>query len=405
MSKATLALAASIFACAATYALAETGITDKEIKIGQTMPYSGPASAYGAAGRTETSYYNRLNAQGGINGRKINFLSYDDAYSPPKTVEQTRKLVEQDEIFADFGSLGTAPNSAIHKYLNQKKVPHLFLSTGADKWNDPKNFPYTMMLYPSYTMEGRVAAKYVLKERPNGKIAILSQNDDAGRDYVRGFKEGLGAKAATMIVKEVTYEVSDPTVDSQMVALKSSGADVFFNMTTPKFAAQAIRKTAEMNWKPLHYIVAVASSIKSVLQPAGVENAVGLVTAISSKIPADPRWANDKETQDYLAFMKEWNNNADPNDGSNTTGYNSAWLTEYVLRKCGADLTRENLMKVVTNLKDVQLPLSLPGVTISSTPDNYGLFGKLQVSRFDGRTWEPIGPVIEADAPGARAER
>ena len=386
-------------ACLATTAYAQKnygpGVTDTEIKIGNTMPYSGPASAYGAAGRTETSYYNRLNSKGGLNGRKINFLSYDDAYSPPKTVEQTRKLVEQDEIFANFGSLGTATNTAIHKYMNQKKVPHLFLSTGADKWNDPKNFPYTMMLYPSYTMEGRIAAKYVLKEKPNGKIAILSQNDDAGRDYVRGFKEGLGDKVS-LIVKEVTYETSDPTVDSQMVALRSSGADVFFNMTTPKFAAQAIRKAAELNWKPLHYIVAVASSIKTVLQPAGVENAVGLVTAISSKIPADPRWANDKDVQEYLAFMKEWNNNADPNDGSNTTGYNSAWLTEYVLRKCGDNLTRENLMKVVGNLKDVQLPLALPGVTISSTPDDFSLFAKLQISRFDGKTWEPIGPVIEA---------
>ena len=397
MSKFGFAVAATIGLAAISGASAETGITATEIKIGQTMPYSGPASAYGAAGRTETSYYNRLNSKGGINGRKVNFLSYDDAYSPPKTVEQTRKLVEQDEIFANFGSLGTATNTAIHKYMNQKKVPHLFLSTGADKWNDPKNFPYTMALYPSYTMEGRVAAKYVLKERPNGKIAILSQNDDAGRDYVRGFKEGLGDKVS-LIVKEVTYETSDPTVDSQMVALRSSGADVFFNMTTPKFAAQAIRKAAELNWKPLHYIVAVASSIKTVLQPAGVENAVGLVTAISSKIPADPRWDNDKDVQEYMTFMKEWNNNADPNDGSNTTGYNSAWLTEYVLRKCGDNLTRENLMKVVANMKDVQLPLALPGVTISSTPDNFSLFDKLQISRFDGKTWEPIGAVIEAGA-------
>ena len=369
---------------------------------GNTMPYSGPASAYGAAGRTETAYYNRLNARGGINGRKINFLSYDDAYSPPKTVEQTRKLVEQDEIFANFGSLGTATNTAIHKYLNQKKVPHLFSSTGADKWNDPKNFPYTIALYPSYTMEGRIAAKYLLKERPNGKIGILSQNDDAGRDYVRGFKEGLGEKGRAMIVKEVTYEVTDPTVDSQIVALRSSGADVFFNMTTPKFAAQAVRKTAELNWKPLHYIVAVASSIKSVMQPAGVENGVGIVTALYGKIPADPRWDNDKDVIEYRAFMKEWNNNADPDDGSNTTGYNSAWLTEYVLRKCGNDLTRENLMKVAASLKDVQMPLALPGVTVSTSADNFSLFSKLQISRFDGKTWEPIGGVIEGEISKTR---
>ena len=386
---------AAVGLIAAAPAFAETGITDKEIKIGQTMPYSGPASAYGAAGRTETAYYNRLNARGGIHGRKVNFLTYDDAYSPPKTVEQTRKLVEQDEIFANFGSLGTATNTAIHKYMNGKKVPHLFLSTGADKWNDPKNFPYTMALYPAYTMEGRVAAKYILKEKPNAKIAVLSQNDDAGRDYVRGFKEGLGDKIS-LIVKEVTYEVSDPTIDSQIVALRASGADTLFNMTTPKFSAQSIRKAAELGWKPLHYIVAVGSSIKTVLEPAGLENSKGLVTAIATKIPADPRWANDKETQDYLAFMKEWNNNADPNDGSNTTGYNSAWLTEKALTECGKDCTREKLMKVVSSFKDVQLPL---GLTLSSSPDNYSLYDKLQMSRFDGKTWEPIGPVIAAGAP------
>ncbi|MFV0279367.1 MAG: ABC transporter substrate-binding protein [Rhodoblastus sp.] len=387
---------AAIGLIAACPAYADPGFTDKEIKIGQTMPYSGPASAYGAAGHTEAAYYKRLNSLGGINGRKITFLTYDDAYSPPKTVEQTRKLVERDEIFADFGSLGTATNTAIHKYLNAKKVPHLFVSTGADKWNDPKNFPYTMALYPAYTMEARVAAKYILKEKPNAKIAILSQNDDAGRDYVRGFKEGLGDKVS-LIVKEITYEVSDPTIDSQMVALRASGADTLFNMSTPKFAAQAIRKSAELGWKPLHYLVAVASSIKTVLEPAGLENSKGLVTAISSKIPGDPRWADDKDVKEYLAFMKEWNNNADPNDGSNTTGYNSAWLTEKALRDCGTDCTREKLMNVVRNFKEVHLPLGLPGVNINSTPDNYSLFNKLQISRFDGKTWEPIGEVISAD--------
>ena len=382
-------VAATLAGVFAAHAQKAPGITDKEIKIGQTMPYSGPASAYGAAGKTEAAYFNRLNAQGGINGRKINFISYDDAYSPPKTVEQTRKLVENDDIFANMGSLGTATNTAIHKYMNQKKVPHLFLSTGADKWNDPKNYPYTISLYAAYTMEGRIAAKYLLEEKPAGKIAILFQNDDAGKDYVRGFKEGLGDKVS-QIVKEVSYEVSDPTIDSQMVALKASGADVFFNMTTPKFAAQSIRKAAEMGWKPLHYIVAVASSIKTALAPAGLENAVGLVTAIASKIPADPRWANDKDVQNYLAFMKEWNNNSDPNDGSNTTGYNMAWLTQLTLTRCGNDLTRENLMKVVTNLKDIQLPLNVPGVTLSLSPDNYSVYKKLQISRFDGKTWEPI---------------
>ncbi len=389
-----LAFALATLAGGLAHAQTTTGVTKTEIKIGQTMPYSGPASAYGAAGKTETAYFNRLNSKGGVNGRKINFISYDDAYSPPKTVEQTRKLVENDEIFANMGSLGTATNTAIHKYLNQKKVPHLFLSTGADKWNDPKNYPYTVPLYASYTMEGRIAAKYILQEKPNAKIAILHQNDDAGKDYVRGFKEGLGDKVS-LIVKEVSYEVTDPTIDSQMVALKASGADVFFNMTTPKFAAQSIRKAAEMGWKPLHYIVAVASSIKTSLAPAGLENAVGLVTAIASKIPADPRWANDKDVQDYLAFMKEWNNNADPNDGSNSTGYNMAWMTELVLKRCGDDLTRENLMKVVTSLKDIQLPLNVPGVTLSISPGDYSPYKKLQISRFDGKTWEPIR-LVEA---------
>ena len=394
----TWAIAAAIaLAPFAAQAQNSPGITDKEIKIGNTMPYSGPASAYGITGKTEAAYYNMINSKGGVNGRKINFISYDDAYSPPKTVEQTRKLVEQDEIFADIGPLGTPTNSAIQKYMNQKKIPHLFLSTGAAKWNDPKNFPYTIPLYPNYIMEGRVAAKYILQAKPNGKIAILSQNDDSGKDYVRGFKEGLGDKAASMIVKEVTYEVTDPVIDSQMLSLKQSGADVFYAMSTPKFGAQAIRKAAELGWKPLYYVVSVSSSIKTVLEPAGVENAIGLVTAVATKIPADPRWADAPDMKEFLAFNKQWNQGADPNDGSVGTGYMSAWLTVKVLEMCGNNLTRENLMKVVTSLKDVVMPLALPGVTLTITPDNYSGYQKLQIMRFDGKTWEPIGPVISAD--------
>ena len=387
-----------LLALVATAASAENGpgITATEIKIGNTMPYSGPASGYAIVGRTEQAFYNMVNAKGGINGRKINFLSYDDAYSPPKTVEQMRKLVEQDDVFATFGSLGTPTNTAIWKYMNQKKVPHLFISTGAEKWNDPKNYPYTISLYASYLMEARTAARYILQTKPEAKIGILSQNDDFGRDYVRGFKEALGAKAATMIVKEKTYEVSDATIDSQLIELKSSGADTFYDVTTPKFGAQAVKKVAEMGWKPLHYIVSVASSIKSVLIPAGVDNSVGLVTAVVAKTPGDPRWKDSEDVKNYLAFMKEWNGGSDPDDQSAVTGYISAWLTVETLKRCGDDLTRENLMKVVTDIKDQEIPLLLPGVSVSISPDDYSPYGKLQVTQFDGRTWQPVGPVIDA---------
>ena len=378
------------------------GVTDKEIKIGNTMPYSGPASAYGSTGRAETAYYKMINAKGGVNGRMINFISLDDAYSPPKTVEQTRKLVEQDEILADFGALGTPTNSAIQKYMNQKQIPHLFLSTGAAKWNDPKNFPYTVPLYPSYLMEGRIAAKYILKSRPDAKIAVLYQNDDSGKDYVKGFKEGLGDKAASAIVIEKSYEVSDPTVDSQMVAFRQSGADTFYAMSTPKFGAQALKKSVELGWKPFYYIVSVASSIKSVLEPAGVENAKGLVTALATKTPSDPRWADAPDMKEFLAFMKEWMPNEDSNDASIGTGYISAWLTVKVLKECGNNLTRENVMKVVTSQTDVQIPLALPGVTLTISPDNYIGYTKLQMVRFDGKTWEPIGDVIDGAAGALR---
>ncbi|MDE2362832.1 MAG: ABC transporter substrate-binding protein [Hyphomicrobiales bacterium] len=392
-------IAATLAGMATTPALAQKsygpGVSDTEIKIGNTMPYSGPASAYSSQGKTETAYYNMINAQGGVNGRKITFLSYDDAYSPPKTVEQTRKLVEQDEILADFGPLGTPTNSAIQKYMNQKKVPQFFVSSGADKWNDPKNFPWTMPLYPSYTMEGKIAAKYLLKEKPDGKIAILYQNDDSGKDYVKGFKEGLGDKVKQIVI-EKTYEVTDPTLDSQMVALKGSGADVFFAMSTPKFGAQAIKKAAELGWKPLYYVVSVSSSIKGALEPAGLQNAVGLITATGGKIASDPRWDNDPEMKEFVAFMKKWAPDQDPNDQSTGVGYMSAWLTAKVLKDCGDNLTRENLLKVLTSIKDLQLPTMLPGVTLTITPDNYVGFNKLQIVRFDGKTWQPIGDLISA---------
>ena len=393
-------LLAGVAAAPLAFAQNGPGVTDKEIKIGNTMPYSGPASAYSSQGRAEIAYWKMINAKGGINGRMINFISYDDAYSPPKTVEQTRKLVEQDEILADFGPLGTPTNSAIQKYMNQKKVPQLFVSSGAAKWDDPKNFPYTIPLYPSYQMEGRVAAKFFMQTKPDAKIAILYQNDDSGKDYVKGFKEGLGAKGVANIVIEKTYEVSDPTLDSQMVALKQSGADAFFAMSTPKFGAQAIKKAAELDWRPLYYVVSVSSSIKGALEPAGLENSKGLITAIATKIPSDPRWNDAPDMREFLAFMKEWMPGEDPNDGSIGVGYMSAWMTAKVLRECGNNLTRENVMKVVTSQKDVQIPLALPGVTLNISPESYMGYDKLQLVKFDGRSWEPFGPVIAASAPG-----
>ena len=397
-------LAAALLGLTPGLALAQNGpgVTDKEIKIGQTMPYSGPASAYGSTGRAETAYYNMINSKGGINGRKINFISLDDGYSPPKTVEQTRRLVEQDEVLAIFGSLGTPTNSAIQKYMNQKKVPQLFISTGAEKWNDPKNNPYTVALYPSYLMEARIAAKYIVATKPEGKVGIIYQNDDFGKDYVKGFKEGLGDKNAKMIVKEVPYEISDATIDSQLITLKAAGVDVFYNVTTPKFAAQSIKKLAELDWKPLHYVVSVSSSIKSVLEPAGLTASTGIVTAIGAKIPTDPRWADAPDAKEFLAFMKEWNPGADVNDASAGTGYISAWLTVEVLKRAGNNLTRENLMKVVTSLKDVVPPLMQPGVTVSYSPDDYSPYKKLQISRFDGKTWEPVGGVIDGTMAAMR---
>jgi ABC-type branched-subunit amino acid transport system substrate-binding protein len=399
MLRGSLAVFAGLVMTGAAFA---QGVTATEIKIGQTMPYSGPASGYSAQGRVQSAYYNMINAKGGINGRKINFLSYDDGYSPPKTVEQTRKLIEQDEILADFGALGTPTNSAIQKYMNQKAAPHFFVSTGADKWNDPKNFPWTIPLYPSYTMEAKVAARYILQTKPGAKIGVLFQNDDFGKDYLKGLKAGLGDKAATAIIKELPYEVGSPTLDSQMIALKQSGADVFFCITVPKFGAQAIKKAAEIDWRPLFYIVSVASHIKTALEPAGLDNAKGLISALAYKLPSDPRWDNAQDMKDYLAFLKEWSPTSEPNDGSVAIGYGSAWLTAKVLERAGNDLTRENLLKVVTSIRNEQLPLGLPGVSVTITPDNYAGYDKLQISRFDGKTWEPIGDVMTADPPKAK---
>jgi len=370
------------------------GVTDTEIKLGQTMPYSGPASAYGTQGKTEAAYIKMINEQGGVNGRKIDLISLDDGYSPPKTLEQTRKLVEEENVLADFNALGTPTNSAIQKYLAAKKVPHLLVSTGASKWNDPAHFPLTTPFYPSYAMEAQILAKYLLKSKPDAKIAVLYQNDDFGKDYVRGFKEGLGDKAASMIVKEVTYETTDPTIDSQIVTLQASGADTFFDVTIPKFAAQAIRKTYDIGWKPLHLLASVASSIGATLQPAGLDKSVGLITAVAWKTPGDPTWNDDKAMQDYLAFLKKWYPEANPADAGNAVGYTAAQLLVIILQHCGNDLTRENLMKQATNLKDVELPLLLPGIKVSFSPTNYAGFHQLRTQRFDGKRWVLFGDVI-----------
>ena len=372
------------------------GTTHTENKIGQTMPYSGPASAYGTIGRMETAYFRMVNEQGGINGRKVNFISLDDGYSPPKAVEMIRRLVEQDEVLFTINTLGTPTNSAIHRYMNQKKVPHLFLATGATKWNDPKNFPWTMGFNPSYQLEGRLYAKHVLMTKPNAKIAVLFQNDDYGKDYLKGFEDGLGEKAKTMIISRASYEVTDPTVDSQIVTLQSSGADTFFNITTPKFAAQAIRKAFDTGWKPVHYLNQVSISVGSVLKPAGFDKSVGLISSEYIKDPTDPKFTADKAMQEYFAFMKKYLPDADPTDAFNAYGMAVAQLTVHLIRQCGDNLTRENVMKQAASIRNFQIPMALPGITISTTPTDYAVFDSMQLARFDGKTWVPFGDLISA---------
>ncbi|MCW5622476.1 MAG: ABC transporter substrate-binding protein [Burkholderiales bacterium] len=369
------------------------GVTDTEIKLGQTMPYSGPASAYGVIGKTEVAYFQMVNERGGINGRKINLISLDDAYSPPRAVEQVRKLVEQDQVLALFQNLGTPSNSAIHDYVNAQKIPHLFVATGATKWGDPKNFPWTIGFQPSYQIEAKIYARYILREKPDARIAVLYQNDDYGKDYLHGFKEGLGDKV-DMIVAEVSYEVTDPTVDSQIVTLKSSGADVFFNITTPKFAAQAIRKVADIGWKPLHFINNVASSVGAVLTPAGLDKSVGVITALYMKDPNDPQWDSDPGMQRWHEFMAKYMPGADVRDFNHVYGYAAAQLMEQVLEKCGDDLSRENLLKQATSVENAQLDVGLPGITYDTGPDDYFLVEQLQLARFDGTRWVLFGEVI-----------
>ncbi|MFL6651795.1 MAG: ABC transporter substrate-binding protein [Sulfurifustaceae bacterium] len=372
----------------------DPGATDTEIKIGQTMPYSGPASAYGSIGKAEAAYFRMINDNGGINGRKINLISLDDSYSPPKTIEQIRKLVEQEEVLLVFQSLGTATNTAIERYMNAKKVPQLFVATGATKWGDYKNFPWTMGWQPSYQSEAKAYARYIVAHYPNAKIGVLYQNDDYGKDYLQGFKEGLGDKASKMIVKEVSYEVSDPTVDSQIIALKSSGADLFFNITTPKFAAQAIRRAYDVGWRPVQFLNNVSANIDNVLKPAGFEKAKGIITTQYLKDPADPQWHKDKDYQDWLAWMKKYNPDADLADGNYVYGYAVAATLVQVLKQCGDELTRDNVMRQAASLKDVQVPLLLPGIKIATSQNDYYPVDAVRMAKFDGQRFISFGDVI-----------
>ena len=378
----------------------DTGATDKEIKIGNIMPYSGPASAYGVIGKAEQAYFNKINAEGGVNGRKINFVSYDDGYSPPKAVEQARKLVESDEVLLVYGPLGTPSNSAIQKYMNAKKVPHLFLATGATKWNDPKEFPWTMGWQPNYQSEGRIYAKYILKEKPAGKIGILYQNDDYGKDYVKGLKDGLGAKAASMIIAEESYETAEPTIDSHVVALKSKGADIFISIATPKFAAQSIKKVAELQWKPMFILNNVSASVGSVIKPAGFDNSQDIISAAYAKDATDPQWKDDAGMKAFDAFLVKYFPEGNRADGSVMYGYNSAQTLVHVLKACGDNLTRENVMKQAASMKNLELGGLLPGIKINTSATDFAPISQMQLMKFKGETWVRFGEIISGDVGG-----
>jgi branched-chain amino acid transport system substrate-binding protein len=373
----------------------DTGATDTEIKIGQTVPFSGPASAYATIGKAQAAYFKMINDQGGINGRKINLIQYDDAYSPPKAVEQVRKLVESDEVLLTFQIIGTPSNAAVQKYLNAKKVPQLFAATGASKFTDPKNFPWTMGFNPNYFVEGRIYGQYILKNYPSAKVGILYQNDDLGKDYLNGIKAGLGDKAATMIVAEASYEVSDPTIDSQILKLKSAGTDLFFSASTPKFAAQAIKKNFELDWHPVHILDINATSVGATMQPAGLDASKGVISVNYGKDPLDPTWKDDAGMKKFFDFMAKYYPEGDKNSSFNTYGYSTSQMLVQVLKQCGDDLTRENVMKQATSLKNVMLDLALPGVVGNTSPTDYRVNKQLQMMKFNGERWELFGPIIE----------
>ncbi|WP_026312190.1 ABC transporter substrate-binding protein [Bradyrhizobium huanghuaihaiense] len=377
----------------------DPGASDTEIKVGQTMPFSGPASAYSSIGKTQAAYFKMINDQGGINGRKINLIQYDDAYSPPKAVEQIRKLVESDEVLLTFQIIGTPVNAAVQKYLNSKKVPQLFAATGASRFTDPKNFPWTMGYNPNYFVEGRIYGQYILKAHPDAKIGVLYQNDDLGKDYLNGLKAGLGDKAAKMVVTEASYEVSDPTVDSQILKIKDAGTDLFFSATTPKQAAQAIKKIAEMGWHPVQIVDINATSVGAVLKPAGLEAAKGLISVNYGKEPLDPTWKDDAGLKKYFDFMAKYYPDGDKDSNFNTYGYGTAQLLVHVLKQCGDDLTRENVMKQAASLKDVTNDIALPGIKANTSATDYRVNKQLQMMKFNGERWELFGPILEDAGP------
>jgi branched-chain amino acid transport system substrate-binding protein len=393
----TASVVATALSASAAYAQKkyDTGATDTEIKIGQTVPFSGPASAYATIGKAQAAYFKMVNDQGGVNGRKINLIQYDDAYSPPKAVEQVRKLVESDEVLLTFQIIGTPSNAAVQKYLNSKKVPQLFAATGASKFTDPKNFPWTLGFNPNYFVEGRIYGQYILKTYPNAKVGVLYQNDDLGKDYLNGIKAGLADKAATMIVGEASYEVSDPTIDSQILKLKDAGADLLFSASTPKQAAQAIKKNFEINWKPVHILDINATSVGAVMKPAGLDASTGVISVNYGKDPLDPTWKDDAGMKRFFAMMEKYYPEGDKNSSFNSYGYSTAQLLVHVLKECGDDLTRENVMKQATSLKNVVLDLALPGILANTSATDYRVNKQLQMMKFNGERWELFGPIIE----------
>jgi branched-chain amino acid transport system substrate-binding protein len=398
--RSTLAAAAALPALAGIRAhAAETpGGTATEIKIGNTMPYGGPASAYGSIGKADAAFFQWLNEQGGVAGRRINFISLDDGYSPPRTVEQTRRLVEDEKVAFMFDALGTPTNSAVHRYLNQKKVPQLFVSTGADKWADPQHFPWTIGFLPSYRTEAQIYAKYMLKENPGAKLAVLYQNDDFGKDYVTGLRDILGKDWDKHVVRTTTYEVTDPTIDSQITDLRASGADTLLVAAVPKFAAQAIRKVHDIGWKPMFFMTNVSISVGSVLQPAGPEKAGGLISGLFCKDAVDPAWENDAGMKQYKAFMAKYLPSADISDGLYVWGYSVSYILWKVLEQCGGDFSRENIMKQATNIRNLEVPMLLPGIIVNTSPTDYHTIRALQLARWDGKSWVRFGDVIEGVA-------
>ncbi len=376
------------------------GVTDTEIKLGQTMPYSGPASGLSVEGKTDLAYFQMINEAGGIHGRKLNLISLDDGYSPPKTVEQIRRLIEDEKVLALFKTLGTAPNSAVYKYVNAKKVPHLFILSGAERFRDPEGAPWTLPLIPAFTAEGKVFARHVLNTNPRARVAVLYQNDDLGKDLLKGLREGFGGKGDTAIVAQASFELTDPTVDSQIITLKGSGADTLIIFAVPRFVAQALKKSAALGWRPLRFIASPSANVEQVMKPVGLDVAAGVLSVKWLKDPSDPTWENDPGMRSYLAFMQRYNPGADPKDWLNANAYTGDQLMVEVLRRCGDDLSRENVMRQALSLRDLQLPMLLPGIRVNTSPDHHTPISQFQLVRFDGTRWVPIGELAGDAMPG-----